>query len=159
MDDIDLEILKILCNDGRKTFQDIAAIIGISKDKARRRFNAIKKEIPNLKASVVLDFEKIGFKTIAGFTVKSQNHSVTSEVKAKLLKCPHIGYLSEQLGDIDFYLDFYIEKIEELQEVMQYLTRIEGIESTDLWFFELNPGESIPQLGSLIPELKFEESK
>jgi DNA-binding Lrp family transcriptional regulator len=46
MDDIDLEILKILCNDGRKTFQDIASIIGISKDKVRRRFNAIKKEIP-----------------------------------------------------------------------------------------------------------------
>jgi DNA-binding Lrp family transcriptional regulator len=159
MDDIDLEILKILCKDGRKTFKDIAPIIGISKDIARRRFNAIKKEIPNLKASVVLDFEKVGFKTIAGFAVKSLNEVVTSEVKAKLLKCPNIGYLSEQLGDVDFYLDVYIDKIEELQEVMQYLAKIEGIESTDLWFFELNPGESIPQLGSLIPELEFEESK
>jgi hypothetical protein len=106
-----------------------------------------------------LDFEKVGFKTIAGFAVKSLNESAASEVKAKLLKCPNIGYLSEQLGDVDFYLDAYIDKIEELQEIMQYLAKIEGIESIDLWFFELNPGESIPQLGSLIPELKFEESK
>jgi len=159
MDDVDIKILEILIKDGRKTFRDIGKILGISKDAARRRFNEIKKKIPDLKSSVVLDFKKIGFKTIMGFTIRSQNESVIPEVKAKLLECPHKGYLSEQIGDIDFYFDVYIGKIEEMQEVMQYLARIEGIESLDPWFFQLNPDENIPQLGSLIPTLKSSELK
>ena len=150
MDDIDKKILKILLKDARTPFSTIGSELGVSKDLVKRRYNRLKKRNENIKSTVVLDFEKIGFKLIMGFSIKVLKESDVPKVKDELVNCPNIGYLAEQVGDFDFYLDVYLAEMDEICEVMCYLREIDGIESLNPWFFRLNPNEIIPSLNDLI---------
>ncbi|MEJ2242654.1 MAG: Lrp/AsnC family transcriptional regulator [Candidatus Bathyarchaeota archaeon] len=150
MDELDTKILRILLENARTPFSTIGKKLGVSKDLVKRRYNRLKERNENLKSTVVLDFEKIGFKLIIGFSIKVLNESDVPKVKAELVKCPNIGYLSEQVGDFDFYLDVYLADINEICIIMEYLRQIDGIESLNPWFFRLNPNEKIPSLNELI---------
>ena len=150
MDELDTKILSILLKNARTPFSTIGKKLGVSKDLVKRRYNRLKKKNENIRSTVVLDFEKIGFKLIMGFSIKVLNESDVPKVKAELVKCPNIGYLAEQVGDFDFYLDAYIAEMDEICKVMEYLRQIDGIESLNPWFFKLNPTEKIPSLNELI---------
>jgi len=150
MDELDREILKILIKDARTPFIKIGKMLGVSKDQVKRRYTRIKQRNSNLKSTLILDFEKMGFKNIMGFSIKTCSEADVPKVKAKLFDCPKRGYLSEQIGDFDFYFDVYLTKIEEIYEVMEYLRQIEGIQSLNPWCYLLNPDETLPYLNETL---------
>ena len=119
MDELDTKILSILLKNARTPFSTIGKELGISKDLVKRRYNRLKKRNENIKSSVVLDFEKIGFELVIGFSIKVLKESDVPKVKAELVKCPNIGYLADQVGDFDFYLDAYISGMDEICKVME----------------------------------------
>jgi len=98
----------------------------------------------NLKTSITFDPHKVGFKIIMGFSIKVTNRSSISQVKDELLNCPNSAFLSEQIGDYDFYFDTFIAKIEDIAEIVAYLRQIKEIEVIDPWFYHFKPDRRIP---------------
>ena len=69
MDEIDVEIAKILTNDARISFRKIAEQLGISIKKVINRYEKMKKEfLPH--STITLDLEKLGFVGQAIFLIK-----------------------------------------------------------------------------------------
>jgi len=137
MDELDIEILKILIKDARTPFNKIGKMLGVSKDRVKRRYERIKQRNPNLKSTVVLDTEKMGFKTGIGFRVKTLESVDPQKIKVELQKKKKIIGFSEAVGDFDFYVDVLVVDYDELHEIYDYLGQTEGIESLDIFFYNI----------------------
>jgi Lrp/AsnC family transcriptional regulator for asnA, asnC and gidA len=138
MDEIDVKILKILIKDARTPFSKIGKILGISKDRVKRRYEKIKQKNPNLKSSVILDLEKIGFKGGVGICIKESSVADHKKIIEKILNYPRITNVTEVVGDWNVYFDILVEDFNNIYELNEFLCKIEGIESMNIFFYPLN---------------------
>ena len=141
MDELDIEIVKILIKDARTPFSKIGKMLGVSKDSIKRRYERIQQRNPNLKSTVILDFKKIGFEAFVVYYVKTSSSADSQKIKTALLNCPRIGYFTEGLGDFDFVCAWYIVDHDDLFEVNNYLSQIEGIISLDVCSYAVMDNE------------------
>ena len=137
MDELDVEIFKILVKDARTPISKIGKMLGVSKDRVKRRYERMKQRNPNLKSTVILDLKLMGFKTEIGFCVKKLALADSQKIKVELLNCPKIYKSSEAFGDFDFFVGVLAIEYDEYFEIYNYLEQIEGIESIDVLFFHI----------------------
>lgn len=127
MDEIDYEILKILCKNARVPFKRIAAQIGIATETVLRRFRKLQEDGVVLGSSVVLSSKACGFKELVGFSVKTKSGISITAVKDKLADIPQINAIWQGCGAYDFYAEAFLRDVSEMHEVLDNIRRIEGI--------------------------------
>jgi DNA-binding Lrp family transcriptional regulator len=123
MDETDLEIIDMLEENGRASFTSIAEEIGVSEGTVRRR---------------VQEMEKNG--VIDHFTVKLTSSGVRAVVMVKistgtdldsvLENFPSSIDVKEVAGDKDLVLEFERDSNEEINEVLDEVRSVEGVEDT-----------------------------
>jgi DNA-binding Lrp family transcriptional regulator len=132
MDEIDAEIIKILCKDARTSFRKIGRMLNVSTDTVFRRYKKLKQEGKILGSTVVLSSIAIGIKGWCGLYVKTKRGSSALAVREKLSRVQQIYTFNQIIGDYDFYLEIGFRDFVELDHFVQKLREIKEILTIDL---------------------------
>jgi len=128
MDDTDREIIKILKNDGRATYSDIGKKVNLSEGAVRKRIKAL------IDSGVIRRFTvRMGITEGAeAITLLSIDPSVaTSEVSKTLMKFPNVETVYEITGQYDVVVIIAGLNIAEVNECVEKIRRVEGVENTN----------------------------
>jgi len=124
MDEIDIEILRILCRDARVSFKGIGQKLGVGTDTVFRRYNRMVDEGLIIGATVVLGSSAWGITGFCGFFVKVKPGVDVLLTKEKLRKTEKISFAVQILGEYDFFMEAFFEKFDQLYDVMAALRSI-----------------------------------
>ena len=152
MDELDVEIVKILCKDARISFRKIGKTLGIATDTVFSRYKKLKQEGKIKGSIVVLSSKAIGIKGWCGFLVRVKEGYSPLIIKDKLKHLPQLYSLAQLSGDHDFYLEIGFREFEEVDIFVTRLTEIEEITTIDPIFYATHDWP-LPTLSTLQPEI------
>jgi DNA-binding Lrp family transcriptional regulator len=128
IDSFDEKIIKILQNDARKPFVEIANTIGLSESAVRRR---IKNLIDNnVIKKFTIEINNRG-KTSAITLISVASSSDTSTVTSKLLNLEGVDVVYEITGQYDIAAIISASVISEINSYIDEVRKIEGVSDTN----------------------------
>lgn len=128
IDSFDEKIIKILHNDARKPFVEIANTIGLSESAVRRRVkNLIDNNIIK-KFTIELNNSE---KTSAITLISVASSSDTSTVTSKLLNLEGVDVIYEITGQYDIAAIISAPAISEINSYIDEVRKIEGVSDTN----------------------------
>lgn len=135
MDQIDIQIIKLLYMDARTPFQRIAKTLGIGTDTVIRRYQGLKERGIITGSSIMLSSRACGFEGLLGIYIKTNPGVSVSIVKSKLAKLPQLCAIWQFLGDYDFYVETHFYSFEETNDLISNLRKIKEIATVDPMFY------------------------
>jgi Lrp/AsnC family transcriptional regulator for asnA, asnC and gidA len=129
IDEIDEKIVDKLSENGRESFAKIAKEIGISIEKAKRRY---KKLVNNgiIKVTIQIDPARIGYKAAAIFFVVTS--SETSSLINEISQIPDVISIMKSTGDYDLQIWVLLMNIDQLLVTQEKMGRIPSIRKMDI---------------------------
>ena len=127
IDRVDLEILKMLQEDGRIPFTDIAQKLKLSESTIRKRVQALQRKGVIRRITVEIDPTKIGLRTIAivGFDVEPTK---LLEVAQKLCEIKEIRSVATSTGDHMIMTEIWTRNGRELTRLISNkIGKIDGV--------------------------------
>jgi len=127
IDRVDLEILKMLQEDGRIPFTDIAQKLKLSESTIRKRVQALQRKGVIRRFTVEIDPTKIGLRTIAivGFDVEPTK---LLEVAQKLCEIKEIRSVATSTGDHMIMTEIWTRDGRELTRLISNkIGKIDGV--------------------------------
>jgi Lrp/AsnC family transcriptional regulator for asnA, asnC and gidA len=152
LDEIDAEIIKILCKDARTPFSKIGQRLGIGTDTVFRRFRKLEQKGIVSGSTVVLSSKACGIKGFYCFFVKLQPGSSVLTVKDKLIKLPKLCSLVQTWGEFDFYLEMGFMDFGEVDPFINSLREIKEIAVIDSMLYA-SQDFSLPNLSTFESEI------
>jgi len=132
LDEIDRRIITGLQFDGRKSFTELAADVGIS-------VSAVRYRVQKLEASGILqvvgiaDPLKIGFDIMALIGVRiAAGHA--DRVIAEFAKLPETSYVAATAGSFDAFLEVVCRDTAHFRDLLRRVNCTEGLISTETFF-------------------------
>ncbi|MCS7114662.1 MAG: Lrp/AsnC family transcriptional regulator [Nitrososphaerota archaeon] len=128
MDTLDKEIIKILRQDGRSTYRDIAKRVGLSEGAVRLRVKRL------MGSGVIRRFTvETGLPEGAeALSLISVNPSIpTSKISATLTATPNVKKVYEVTGEYDIAVIISASDISEVNECVEKIRKIEGVLNTN----------------------------
>jgi DNA-binding Lrp family transcriptional regulator len=126
MDEKDIKLISILTEDARKTLQELAEELGLSVSSIHKRIRKLEKDVIE-RYTVILNPEK--FNQITAFLlVSASNPRRTAE---KLKDIPKIIELYQTFGNFNFILKIRGSSIEEISDITNMVSNIEGVEMVE----------------------------
>jgi len=125
LDKTDLEIIRLLQNDGRMASSEIAKTIRIPEATIRYRLKKLidKKFIQIVAAANPI---KLGFGIAACISIEAEIRQV-DQVISQLEKIERIAYIAQMTSDPNVEIETYIETINELHDLLSQIETIEGV--------------------------------
>ena len=128
IDSFDEKIIKILQNDARKPFVEIANTIGLSESAVRRRVkNLIDNNIIKKFTIEINNSEKTSAITLISVASSSDTSTVTS----KLLNLEGVDVIYEITGQYDIAAIISAPAISEINSYIDEVRKIEGVSDTN----------------------------
>ena len=128
IDSFDEKIIKILQNDARKPFVEIANTIGLSESAVRRRIkNLIDNNIIKKFTIEINNNEKTSAITLISVASSSEASTVTS----KLLNLKGVDVVYEITGQYDIAAIISAPAISEINSYIDEVRKIEGVSDTN----------------------------
>ncbi len=130
LDEIDLDILIKLARDGRKSYKDIAAELGISAGTVRNRVTRLVEQ-KTLSFIGGIDPNHVGFHAFATIHIRVSPTKLIQSVVDQLLELPEVGFLATVAGEYDLHADVMCVNNDHLTELLhEHIDHIEGIVDT-----------------------------
>lgn len=101
MDEIDRQVLSLLTEDGRRTFDDIARRVSLSPPAVQRRVDRLRKEGTLRGFTAVVDHEALGYQTEALVELFYAPAVPLDHVAASLRRYPEVVEAWSITGDAD----------------------------------------------------------
>jgi len=132
LDKIDLQIIRLLQNDGRMASSEIAKTIDIPEATVRYRLKKLidKKYIQIVAAANPI---KLGFGIAACISIESEIRQV-DHVISQLEKIDRVSYIAQMTSFPNVEIETYIETINELHELLSQIEIIDGVIRVDTTF-------------------------
>lgn len=130
LDSIDLSILHQLKYDGRRSFTDIAAELGVSVGMVRNRYNRL---IDHQMLHIVgwVDPVKSGLHAYARVVIKVRPTDKIQQVAAMLMQIPEVSFLAVTTGTHDLEVNLQCRTNDHLLDVMyNQIHALDGVEDT-----------------------------
>lgn len=128
LDDLDLEIVRILSVDGRSSFSQMSKEVGVSVSTVRNRVNQMR-DAGVLHLNVWLDPYRSGLALYATLLLRvsaGQLEAVTS----KLAEMDAVGYVATLTGGHDVLADVFCRDVPHLSDLIHgQVQAIDGVES------------------------------
>ena len=127
VDALDLRILKVLEEDGRASYTDIAKKLKLNESTIRKRIISLQDRRVIKKFSVDLDPSKIGLNIVAivGVDVEPVN---LIEVAQRICEIPETKYVATSTGDHMIMTEIWTKDGKELTQLMSNkIGNIEGV--------------------------------
>lgn len=176
LDEIDLQIIRILCKDARIPFSRIGKMLNIATETVFKRFKRLRKRGILFGSTIVLNSKKCGLNGRCGLYVKLKSGSSFSFIKEKLTEYPIVEHsvpgeydyyvdlyyrdltktkypiIAHSIyGEYDYYIDFYYGNFQEMYDLIGSLRKFNGIVAVEPIIY-VSQEWSIPFL------LQFEDS-
>lgn len=134
IDDIDRRLLELLLADGRRSINELAAAVNVSRANAYQRLDRLKAEGVLTGFTAVVDEAKLGLPIIVLILINADQRR-WREVRDDLLLLPGLEQLGLTTGAFDFVATVRLAAVEELRDVvLEWLHGIEGIHDTQTVF-------------------------
>ncbi|MEM4511534.1 MAG: Lrp/AsnC family transcriptional regulator [Nanopusillaceae archaeon] len=127
IDEIDIKILEFLEENSRIKNTKIAKALGLTEAAIRKRIEKLIKNNIIRKFTIVVDYKAFGYKNcIIGINV--QKNKIFDVIK-NILKTKKIKSLYISIGDHDILLEFVYKNQKDLENFIEILKKIEGVEN------------------------------
>jgi Lrp/AsnC family leucine-responsive transcriptional regulator len=134
IDDVDRRLLELLLVDGRRSINELAAAVNVSRASAYQRLDRLKAEGVLKGFTAVVDEAKLGLPIIVLILINADQRR-WREVRDDLLLLPGLEQLGLTTGAFDFVATVRLAAVEELRDVvLEWLHGIEGIHDTQTVF-------------------------
>ena len=127
LDKTDIRILKLLANDSRISYAEIAREVHLSRMAVRERVMKMLEEGIIEIFTVQLNSKKVGLNTPVFLQVKAIPNKL-NDVADELVKHPQIESVYVMTGKNELYAEAFVEDVEGLEKfVFEEIYKIEGI--------------------------------
>ena len=127
VDGLDMKILKLLQEDGRVSFSEVAKKLKLNESTIRKRVLRLQEKRVIKKFSVELDPSKIGLKTVAIVGVDVEPVKLL-EAAQKISEIPETRYVATSTGDHMIMTEIWAKDGRELTNLISNrIGKIEGI--------------------------------
>ncbi|HIH72143.1 MAG: Transcriptional regulator [Thermococcales archaeon 44_46] len=131
LDEIDKSILRLLQEDGRMSYSEIARKIGVPESTVRLRVKKLMEEGIIRKFAALINPFKAGYSIVAFIAVDIEPNKVKRAVE-ELSKLPEVDVLGIATGAHDVLMQVTVKDLQELENfLIEKLGKIEGIKSTE----------------------------
>jgi Lrp/AsnC family transcriptional regulator for asnA, asnC and gidA len=137
LDEIDNEIIRILCKDARTPFKRIGKMLGVGTDTVFRRFKKLQKEGVISGSTVILSSKAFGIEGLCGLFIKLKPGSSLSLIKNKLAKTSQLTFAHPSWGEYDFYVDVYYTDFNEVTDLIASLRELKEVVAIDPLIYAL----------------------
>jgi len=130
LDDVDLQILEALRQDGRTPFAQIAEQLGVSPGMIRMRYNRLV-EMGYLKVVAITNPLRMGYKAMAMIGMRTDGTKML-EVAEKVAGFDEVVYLIVTTGRYDIMVEVFCrDHADLLRFITEKLYSIEGVRETE----------------------------
>ncbi len=131
IDQLDMDIMRILQEDGRKSFKDIGSILDKPESTIRSRYNnLIEKKV--LRIVAIANPHDIGLNIMGLLFLKVDLQSFEKTART-IGEFPEVRFIAYTTGVYDLVVEIYVKNYEELIDFMtKKLSEITGIRGYDL---------------------------
>ncbi len=127
VDELDLKILKMLQEDGRRSFTEIAGVQRLSESTIRKRVQALQKKGVIKKFTIEIAPSKIGMNTVAIVGVDADPTELL-EAAQKLCEIKEIRSVATSTGDHMIMTEIWTRDGRELTKVIsEKIGKIDGV--------------------------------
>jgi len=126
----DMEILRELAEDSRKSYREIARKLGIATSTVMNRVNVMKKEGVIKSSTLHLDHEKLGYSLTALIEITVAKGKMI-EIENKIAKNPNVYAVYDITGEMDAAILARFKNRKELNGFVKSLLATEFIERTN----------------------------
>lgn len=130
IDDVDSALLRLLHEDGRRTFADMAAQVGLSTAATKRRVDRLRETGVITGFTVQVDHKKLGWAVEAFSEVRYAGTTNVSDIVETASRQPEVQAVYTVAGDLDALVQVRVRDLEHLQEVIDRLRRTGTITGT-----------------------------
>ncbi len=133
LDKLDIDIIKHLEEDGRKSFSDIADALGVAVSTVSARVSKLIEQ--NVMSIMVLvNPHKVGLEALATLQIDIQPHQYDQVVEI-ILGYPEVNFASMTTGDFNLLIDVFCRSTQHLAELItQRLNTLEGIKDIKITY-------------------------
>lgn len=132
LDNIDLQIIRLLQNDGRMASSEIAKTTGVPEATIRYRLNKlIDKQFIQIVAAA--NPIKLGFGIAACISIEAEIRKV-DHVVDQLEKLNRVAYIAQMTSFPNVEIESYIESTNELHDLLSQIEMIDGVVRVDTAF-------------------------
>jgi len=130
MDELDRLILRMLQEDGRTPFTQIARVAGVSETTVRNRYRQLV-DLGIIRTVGIVDPYALGFEAPALVAISVEPGSIDRVARA-IGKLPEVSYLVMTLGSRDMMAEVFCHNLDHLTElVTQSFLVVPGVRSTE----------------------------
>jgi DNA-binding Lrp family transcriptional regulator len=129
LDEVDLQLMQLLGDDGRRTYSELAHAVGISESMVRRRVSALVDD-GTLNFATLVDPRSLGFE-IEAFVLLRVNHGELERIAKALTARREVRYVSATSGFSDLACEVILRSPDDLYEfTTDGLGALKGVQST-----------------------------
>lgn len=120
VDEIDLKLLNILCQNGRASYRELAKNLGVSVATVAYRISRLQRQGLIKGFTAVIDFSKFGYDITAviGLVIREGR---LLEVQRELAREPNVVAVYDVTGEVDSII---VAKFKDRQELSQFVKRV-----------------------------------
>ncbi|MCW4018533.1 MAG: AsnC family transcriptional regulator [Candidatus Bathyarchaeota archaeon] len=125
IDETDKRIAKMLMENSRTTFKEIAEKTKISINNVIQRYQSLReKRVLNL-STISVDLFKLGYNAVTNCYIKVENRGALPEVEAQILQIPNASFCGKFVGGV---YDLRVAvTVKDFEDVFQFKKRIQTI--------------------------------
>ena len=138
IDQINAKLLRMLQNDARTSFKDIAKECNVSLDTIKNRYNILKKNGVIRGSTIVVDPKKMdqGILVIIGIQVIQQ---FSNSVLNMINKMQGVCIVTRSIGQYDIEAIFLLKDIEQIGNIKEKIEELPQVEDANVGIFVDRP--------------------
>jgi Lrp/AsnC family transcriptional regulator, regulator for asnA, asnC and gidA len=136
LDEIDLKILRLLCQDAQIPFYNIAKIVGISPRTVELRFRKLVQEKIILQSTILIDLSKIGYSGKAYISITTCPGADRNTTINDLKKIGDIFLTTQIIGDYDILALAAVRDFAGIIGVIDRIRKLPNVEKADVSFIQ-----------------------
>ncbi|MDG6222439.1 MAG: AsnC family transcriptional regulator [Candidatus Bathyarchaeota archaeon] len=133
LDEMDIQIAKILISDARKPFRFIGKKLNIPTQTVIRKYDRLRKGVLTT-SSITVNLQKLGYKAMARIFIKISNKSEERRIHSELLQIPNVIVAIRHVGIYNIRILIALEDFEDWFAVEEKIKKIDGITEMDISF-------------------------
>lgn len=138
VDEIDVRILRMMQNDARTPFKEIANQCNVSIDTIKNRFTALKKKGVIRGSTIVIDPKKMGHGNLVLIGIQVVQH-FSDSVLTMIKKIPGMCVVTKAIGRYDIEAIFLLKDIEQIGITKEMIDDFPQVKNVDVGIFVDKP--------------------
>ncbi|ALE74280.1 AsnC family transcriptional regulator [Pseudonocardia sp. EC080610-09] len=130
VDGIDHALLRLLHEDGRRTFADMAGRVGLSTAATKRRVDRLRETGVITGFTVQVDHRRLGWPVEAFSEVRYAGATSVGDIVETASRQPEVQAVYTVAGDLDALVQMRVRDLDHLQEVVDRLRRTGTVTGT-----------------------------